>query len=207
MKGKGLSFDVIVQAALRLVNEKGYGKFSARELASELHVKAASLYNHLSSMDEVNIEIAKIASEKLNSLLQEAAENKSRDQAFTDICRVYRDFVKKNYQLYLAILDMPSLDKGDTAVTEIGRESVITFRKVIDRFELPETDKVNYTRSIRSLLNGFLQMEMAGYFSSTKVKMEDSFSFIIAQQLRMLEEAEKEQLKAAKKTRKKAKSE
>ncbi len=207
MKGKGLSFDVIVQAALRLVNEKGYGKFSARELASELHVKAASLYNHLSSMDEVNIEIAKIASEKLNSLLQEAAENKSRDQAFTDICRVYRDFVKKNYQLYLAILDMPSLDKGDAAVTEIGRESVITFRKVIDRFELPEVDKVNYTRSIRSLLNGFLQMEMAGYFSSTKVKMEDSFSFIIAQQLRMLEEAEKEHLKAAKKTRKKAKSE
>ena len=207
MKGKGLSFEVIVHAALRLVNEKGYGKFSARELASELHVKAASLYNHLNSMDEVNVEIGKIAAEMQNRALQEAAENKSRDKAFTDICHVYRDFVKNNYQLYLAILDMPSLDKGDTAVTEIGRESVITFRKVIDRFDLPENDKVNYTRSIRSLLNGFLQMEMAGYFSSTKVTMEDSFGFIISQQLRMLEEAEKEYLKAAKKAKKKAKSE
>ncbi|MBQ7534038.1 MAG: TetR/AcrR family transcriptional regulator [Stomatobaculum sp.] len=207
MKGKGLSFEVIVHAALRLVNEKGYGKFSARELASELHVKAASLYNHLDSMDDVNIEIGKLAAKTLNSLLHEAAENRTREEAFTSICRAYRDFVKNNHQLYLAILDLPSLDKGDKVMTETGRESVIAFRNVIDRFDLPEENKVNYTRSIRSLLNGFLQMEMAGYFSSTKVKMEDSFDFIIAQQLLLLQEAEKEYRKDQKSRKKGAKQE
>ena len=115
MKGKGLSFDVIVQTAMRLVNEKGYGKFSARELASELNVKAASLYNHLGSMDEVNVGIGRIAAEMQNRLLQEAAEKGSRKQAFTDFCRAYRDFAKSNYQLYLAILAIPSLDQGEAA--------------------------------------------------------------------------------------------
>ena len=190
MKGKGLSFDVIVQTAMRLVNEKGYGKFSARELASELNVKAASLYNHLGSMDEVNVGIGRIAAEMQNRLLQEAAEKGSRKQAFTDFCRAYRDFAKSNYQLYLAILAIPSLDQGEAA-EETSREITVTFRRVIDLFELSETDKIHYTRFVRSLLDGFLQMEMAGGPVSDDVTMEDSFSFIIDRQLRMLEEAEK----------------
>lgn len=190
MKGKGLSFDVIVQTAMRLVNEKGYGKFSARELASELNVKAASLYNHLGSMDEVNVGIGRIAAEMQNRLLQEAAEKGSRKQAFTDFCRAYRDFAKSNHQLYLAILAIPSLDQGEAA-EETSREIAVTFRRIIDLFELSETDKIHYTRFVRSLLDGFLQMEMAGGPVSDDVTMEDSFSFIIDRQLRMLEEAEK----------------
>ena len=195
MKGKGLSFEVIVEAALRLTKEKGYGRFSARELASDLDVKAASLYNHLNSMDEVNAEIGRIAAGMQNRAMREAAENESRGQAFTDLCRAFRNFAKENEQLYRAILDMPSPDRGGAAMTEIRRESDMTFRKVIDRFDLPEADRINYTRFVRSLLNGFLQMEMAGGFAGSEVTAEESFGFIIRRQLKMLEEAEMEYLK------------
>mgnify|MGYP002547240479 CR=1 FL=1 len=43
MKGKGLTLEMIAETASRLVEEKGYNKFSVRELALRLNVKATTL--------------------------------------------------------------------------------------------------------------------------------------------------------------------
>ena len=72
MKGKGLTMEVIVGAASELVEEKGYNNFSVRELAQRLHVKAASLYNHVSSVADINRAVGVHATNKLNDALEKA---------------------------------------------------------------------------------------------------------------------------------------
>ncbi|RHS64340.1 TetR/AcrR family transcriptional regulator [Clostridium sp. AM45-5] len=81
MKGKGLTMEVIVAAATELVEEKGYNNFSVRELAQKLHVKAASLYNHLNTIDDVNKEIGLKAVSHMNEYLEQSAEGKEKDEA------------------------------------------------------------------------------------------------------------------------------
>ena len=53
MPKKGLTRDLIIDTALRMTEEKGPFACSMRELADALDVKAASLYNHISGMDDL----------------------------------------------------------------------------------------------------------------------------------------------------------
>ncbi|MDD4493701.1 MAG: TetR/AcrR family transcriptional regulator [Eubacteriales bacterium] len=45
--------ELILQTALRLFSEHGYDGVSMRDLASEVGIKAASIYNHFSSKEDV----------------------------------------------------------------------------------------------------------------------------------------------------------
>ena len=47
MPKKGLNREIIVEAAVRLIEQRGIPGLSMRELADTLDVKAASLYNHI----------------------------------------------------------------------------------------------------------------------------------------------------------------
>lgn len=48
-----LSKDLILKTSARLFREKSYPQVSMRTIAQELNVKAASLYNHIQSKDEI----------------------------------------------------------------------------------------------------------------------------------------------------------
>ena len=53
MPKKGLNRELIIDTALQLVEQGGTDACSMRELALRLDVKAASLYNHISGMDDL----------------------------------------------------------------------------------------------------------------------------------------------------------
>lgn len=177
MKGKGLTKESIVAAAVELVEEKGYNNFSVRELAQRLHVKAASLYNHLTSIDDVNREIGRLAVERMDRLLEEAASGKERDQAIEALGYAYRNFVKENYEMYRAILGMPALNQEGSL--EIGRESVRVIRQAVAQYKISRENAIKFSRSFRSALHGYVSYEMTGYFTATNVTTDESFAFLI----------------------------
>ena len=169
--------EVIVAAATALVEQKGYNNFSMRELAQELHCKAASLYNHIEGIDDINREIGRIASDRLNASLERATKDKDRDRAIEALAHEYRSFVKTNYELYRAILGLPALKMDDSL--KLGRESLEVIRKVVRQYSLSSEDEVNFSRCFRGTLHGFVSFEMAGYYSGRKVHVDESFRFMI----------------------------
>lgn len=181
MKGKGLTMDVIVEAATALVIEKGYNNFSVRELAQVLHVKAASLYNHVSGVDDINREVGKLASKKLNQKLEEVTQGKEKDEAIEALSYAYRDFVKNNYELYRAVIGLPALDAPEQGegLKIVGRESIRVIRHVVHQYGISEEEAVHFSRCLRSALHGFISLEMAGYFTGRMIPSEDSFRFMV----------------------------
>ncbi len=72
MGRRGLNAEVIMEAAIELVEEKGYRNFSMRELAARLGVQPASLYNHVNGIEEVNTAVGMHGITELEKALKQA---------------------------------------------------------------------------------------------------------------------------------------
>ncbi|NLT39713.1 MAG: TetR/AcrR family transcriptional regulator [Clostridiales bacterium] len=191
MKGKGLSPELIADTASRLISEKGLDNFSVRELAVRLNVKAASLYNHISGVEDINRAVGQLAVNRLNEALEKAVSGLSRDEAVRALSHAYRRFVKENPDLYRTIIGLPLLDDSEDLL-EIRKLGLETMRKVVAMYDLPEKITALFFRTFRSSLHGFNALETAGYFSQADIDIEDSYNFMIEGCITRLRELEKE---------------
>lgn len=63
----------IINVAARLFRQKGYSAVTMRDLANELGIKAASLYNHISSKQQILSEIIMAIAEDFTAGIEEIA--------------------------------------------------------------------------------------------------------------------------------------
>ncbi len=197
MKGKGLSFAAITDAAFQMAEEQGYGNYSVRDLAVRLDVKAASLYNHINSMEDVNREVGKLASRMLNQALTHSIEGKNRDEALMALAYAYREFVQQRPELYRSILGLPSLSDSEE-LKNVAKESFQAIRTVMEQYQIPRQTSVHFARCFRSALHGFIILQMDGYYTNKNIAAEDSFRFLIEGYVswaHRLEEAHSDELK------------
>ncbi len=64
----------LIAASLQIIDEKGFDSFSVRTLADRLGVKAASLYRHMASFDQLKHDVAEVAANQLREQLQLSLE-------------------------------------------------------------------------------------------------------------------------------------
>lgn len=173
MPRAGLNKQIIVDAAIRLIEEKGYHALSMRELAKSLNVKAASLYNHIENMDEVIAKVGKYTISALNQTQFSAIEGLEKDSAIFALAIAYRQFAKDHPELYKVIM---SLHRTDNAVIEkSARPITAPFMHVLNDYPLNEEQKMHWQRVLRSIIHGFLSQEEAGYFCHFPVNEESSY--------------------------------
>ncbi len=87
----------IIQTAAHLFKEKGYSAVTMRDLAAEMGIKAASLYNHISSKQEIlqNIIIA-LAEEFTNEMDLIKKADKSSIEKIRDIIKLHVRITSNN---------------------------------------------------------------------------------------------------------------
>lgn len=173
MARKGLDSETIISAAARLVEEQGYDNFSLNELAARLGVKAASLYNHIDGIREINLKISLLAVSQLNHLLEAAVSGKEQDDALMGLALAYRDYAKANPELYKAVIRLRSAD--DENMKESGFKVVEPIIRVFGKYALDETEMIHLSRGFRSALHGFVEMEEAGFFRKPDASIDESF--------------------------------
>jgi len=177
MAGKGLNSKDIMETATKLVEEKGYDNFSLRELAERLHVKPASLYNHIEGVGEINTAVGKNAVSCMNAALTLAAAGKERDEAFLSAARAYRRFALDNPELYKAIIRMPDLKNPELIKASLW--SIKPLRTLVSEFGAGTNESVHFMRCFRSALHGFTSLEAAGFMRLNTIPLEDSFETMI----------------------------
>src|SRR5580700_2121102 len=102
LKRAGLSTAMVLEAAAKLADERGYDQFSLAELAAKFRVKPPSLYNHIESLESLKRGLALRALRELAGSLGKAALGKSRDDAVRSLARAQRGSVKRHPGLYQA---------------------------------------------------------------------------------------------------------
>lgn len=177
MPRRNLNEEMIVDEAIRLIEETGYSEFTMRDLAARLDVKASSLYNHIYGIEEVKSAIGSKASKMLNTAIDEAVKGKKRDEAVKAATRIYRAFAREHPELYETIIGMPSKNDG-TPFTECPY-SLQPLAIVIRDYNVTEDAIICYFRSLISAIHGFLELELSGYFKDKRIDIEYSYNSMI----------------------------
>jgi AcrR family transcriptional regulator len=158
----GLSEAVILDAAADVADQEGLEAVSLARLSERLHVQAPSLYNHVSGLDGVRRGLAALGAEQLAGKLTRAAVGKSGERAVYAIADAYREFAKSRPGLYAAILRAPQATEAryhaaaDVILDVTGAS--------LEPLGLRGDALVDAIRGLRSLVHGFVSLEVSGGF-------------------------------------------
>jgi AcrR family transcriptional regulator len=172
----GLDKASVVEEAARLVDEEGIEQLSLGRLAERLGVRTPSLYNHVAGLPGLKHELALFCLRELLARLTRAAIGKSRREAIFAFADAYRDYARERPGRYAFTLQAPN--PGDQEVQVIARQNVEIAQAVLAPYKLNEEDTIHAIRSLRSIVHGFLSLELAGGFGMP-IDREASFHWLV----------------------------
>lgn len=177
MGRKGLNTEVIAEAAIELVEEKGYRNFSMRELAARLGVQPASLYNHVNGIEEVNAAVGLHGISILEKALKQAYGYQDFQEALLVMAKAYRKFAGEKPELYQAVIEMRTSENEE--LRQSIQRIIHPFLVLIGR-EVKDPEKVvHFQRMMRSALHGFVSLEQEGYLTYERTDSSASFQFMV----------------------------
>ena len=93
----------IINCAAKLFKEKGYSAVTMRDIAQALDIKAASLYNHIKSKQEILvlivIEIAEEFTNTMNEIVLSEINNNSKIRKSNSIAYRYHNTKSRSFSL------------------------------------------------------------------------------------------------------------
>lgn len=177
MPKQGLSKESVVQAASQLIEEEGVAQFSMAKLALRLHIKTASLYNHVESLEKLMEYVGEDAVHQIAELEKQAIEGKQHDKALFALAEAYRAFVRQHYELYRVIMAFPKW--GNSMMEQEAGKIVSPILEVLSGYGLTEAQQYHWQRVLRAVMGGFAFHEQSGGFSHFPVEQNESFRIAI----------------------------
>ena len=177
MPRQGLNRERVIQAAVRRIEENGIARFSMVALARDLHVRTASLYNHVESLDRLLESVGQEAIDQLTACEAAAIAGKEGDEALFALADAYRSFARKHAGLYRVILSCPKW--GTPALKRQAGEIVFPILRVLEDYGLTEERRFHWQRVFRALMAGFAFHEQGDGFSSFPVDRDESFRIAV----------------------------
>jgi AcrR family transcriptional regulator len=124
----------IVTIAAQLFKEKGYSAVTMRDMAQAMNIKAASLYNHIKSKQEILVLIViEIAEEFTNTMLQIVNSDETTIQKLEKVIQLHIDITLRNPDA-LACLNNDWMHLSDAELTyfiKMREEYEENFRSII----------------------------------------------------------------------------
>ncbi len=172
----GLDRAAVVEAAIRLVDEEGVEQLSLGRLAERVSIKTPSLYNHVAGLPGLRHELALSCARELRDDLTRATIGRSRAEAILALADAYRAYAREYPNRYRFTLQAPSAD--DPQLAAVAEEILGVIYAVLRPYNLSEQNTIHAIRSLRSIVQGFVSLEVAGGFAMP-VNLDDSFHWLI----------------------------
>jgi AcrR family transcriptional regulator len=166
MPRAGLSTDVVVAEAARLVDLDGAGALTLRAVAESFGVAQPSLYKHIGGLDDLHHRLALVAARDLGTALRRAASGKATEDALRAVASAYRRYASAHPGCYGYLL-RPREDDDDHA--RASTEVLEVLYDVLNGYGVVDDDDlVDATRFLRSVMHGFVSLEVGGGFAMAR---------------------------------------
>ena len=172
----GLNQATVVEAAVKLIDQEGIEQLSLGRLAERLGVRTPSLYNHVAGLSGLKHDLALYCLHDLLNRILHATVGKARAEAIFALANAYRAYAGEAPGRYALTLQAP--DPADQEAQAIAQQIVDVIRAVLAPYRLSEEDAIHAIRGLRSLVHGFISLEVAGGFGMP-VDQDVSFHWLI----------------------------
>ncbi|NKT06622.1 TetR family transcriptional regulator [Rhodococcus hoagii] len=176
MARAGLTQERLTRAAAELADDVGFEQVTVSAVARLFDVKAASLYSHLKSSQDLKTRIALLALEEMADLAGEAVAGRAGRDALIAFANAYRDYAEAHPGRYAAAR-MP-LD-ADTAVASAGPRHTQMMQAILRGYRIAEPEQVHAIRLMGSVFHGYASLEMSGAFSHSSPDPQQSWMRIL----------------------------
>jgi AcrR family transcriptional regulator len=177
MPRAGLDAEVVVTAAGELADVEGLAAVTLARLATELGVRAPSLYAHVAGLPDLRRRLAVRGAIELAAELQVAAAGRAGEEALTAVARAYRDYARAHPGTYAALQRAPA--KDDAGASAAAARVVDVVLAVLRGYGLEGDDAIHAARALRAALHGFVSLEAEEGFG-LPLAPDESFSRLVA---------------------------
>ena len=162
MARAGVTVDRIVSTAADIADEGGAAAITMSAVAQRLGVTVPGLYKHVDGLPAVNRMLALRATNELAEVLSTSVMGQSGDEALHSLCGAYRDYASAHPGRYAATVTAPTArdDERQDAV----KKALAPVLAMLNGYHLTEKDAIDAARFLRSVLHGFVTLELAGGF-------------------------------------------
>ncbi|HEX6555385.1 MAG TPA: WHG domain-containing protein [Ktedonobacteraceae bacterium] len=172
----GLDQASVVEAAVKLIDEEGIEQLSLGRLAERLGVRTPSLYNHVAGLPGLKHDLTLYCLHDLLDLILRSTVGKSRAEAIFALADAYRAYAREAPGRYALTVQAPGPE--DQEVQALAQQLVDVVRAVLAPYRLSEEVAIHAIRGLRSIVHGFISLEVAGGFAMP-VDLDASFHWLI----------------------------
>lgn len=171
----GLTPEVVVRAAGRLVDRDGPEGLTLAALASELGVKPPSLYNHIGGIEDLERSVALAGVDLLAEALRDAAMGRSGPDALREAALAYRTVARAHPGMYaLAQIARPH----DEEYERRAQRAIEPVLAILSGYGIEGDDAIHATRVIRAALHGFASLETGQGFG-IDLSVDETFEMML----------------------------
>ncbi len=163
MPRAGLTAGAVTDAGATLADEAGLPQLSMGAVADRLGVKTPSLYKHVDGLADLTHRIAVLAVTELGDTIRDATQGRAGSDALTVAAQAMRAYVTQYPGRYAATVGAQPAGPDDPLITATDR-SLDSFAAVLHSYRLDPDQQVHALRTLRSMLHGFITLEVAGGF-------------------------------------------
>jgi AcrR family transcriptional regulator len=176
-----LTLEAIVGAAMALLDSAGLEKFTTTTVARRLGVSQPALYSHITSLKQLQQEVATRGARELSRAVARAIAVNQRspgedpDAALFAMAGAYRRYVRRHPERYLLQLSAPR----SQAYVEATERSAETVRGVLGAYGLDEMQVREAHIAFRAAVHGFVHLEARGALCAPPARASQHFDFFV----------------------------
>lgn len=156
-----LSREAIVNAALTFLDREGWDALTINALAAQLGTKGPSLYNHVSSLNDLRREMRLRVIDDIVEMLAQVGAGRERDDAVLTMAAAYRSYAHHHPGRYSAFTRMP-LSGEDPEYTAAANRTAAPVIEMLFSYGLDGDTAYYAALEIWAALHGFVLLEMTG---------------------------------------------
>ena len=167
---------IIIETSARIINKIGLDNLSLKIIADELNIKSPSLYNHISSLDEIKQKLMIYGWRQIEEKIIDSAVGVSGYEALKNMCNAFYEYSINNKGVFQAMLwyNKYENEKLENATNKLFN---IIF-KIMKPLNLSDNNINHIIRTLRSFLEGFSLLVNNNAFGNP-ISIKESFNLSI----------------------------
>lgn len=155
-----LSRSKIVDAAVAIIDEKGWEQLSMTHLSARVGVAVASLYNHVKNLDDVRGAVQVQTMDELGKVLRTAAMGRSGADGMHALTDAHRRFATDHPKRYLALTSAPANRESFVLAALDGNVALVAMLRSCG---VEQEDALSAAVAIFAALHGFAMLEITDF--------------------------------------------